>query len=629
MPFTVRRIAVALASAAVMAMGLCVAAPAFAAQPVGGDVSPDVVSAAEAQAQTDFALLPNLPPVTPGKLKIFHIIAEVKPWTVAPGIVVQAWTYNGTVPGPTLHVRAGDRVRVIFTNHLPEPTTIHWHGISVTPDMDGVPGFSQAAVQPGQSFTYEFTSNDPGTYMYHTHFDDFNQLDRGLYGAFVVDEKTKQPYDRDYLMLLSSWRVFSGSENYFSINGKSYPLTKPYLVRSGDRVRIREINISGTEFHTMHIHGHKFTLVAVDGQPVPLAARQKMVTVTLGPGETRDIALVANAQPGTWMVHCHVVDHMMNGGMGPGGLITAIQYENAPDRLSSLAAADTMSMSPGGGGESGAEGGGGAPSGPPLQFGTTLLLGTIAGLTIFFGLPFAAMKRVSKRGIAFLNAIAIGVLYFLLFDILRQAGEPVLTAMHSMQLGAPTSAFVGITAVYLGGFLVGLVGLVFLSRWLIRRAKSTGPDGAINPLALATAIAIGIGSHNFSEGLAIGQSAATGAVQLAALLIVGFGLHNMTEGFGIAAPLAGTGGAGIGTIVRLGLIGGAPTFLGTLVGYHFVSPVLSVVFLTLAAGAIIYVIGEMTKVGGKVGHQEWATIGIFLGFAAGFGTDLILNVAGA
>ena len=455
MPFVVRRIAVALASITCMALGVCCAAPALAAQPLSGDVSPAIVSAAEAQAQTDFALLPNIPPVTPDKLKIFHIVAEIKPWFVAPGIVVQAWTYNGTVPGPTLHVRAGDRVRVIFTNHLPEPTTIHWHGLSVTPDMDGVPGFSQPAVQPGQTFTYEFTATDPGTYMYHTHFDDFNQLDRGLYGAFVVDEKTKQPYDRDYLMLLSSWRVFSGSENYFSINGKSYPLTKPFLVRSGDRVRIREINISGTEFHTMHIHGHKFTLVAVDGQPVPTAARQKMVTVTLGPGETRYIAILADAQPGTWMVHCHVVDHMMNGGMGPGGLITAIQYVNAPDRFSTLAAADTMSMSPGG--ASSGEGDSAAPSGPPLPFGTTLLLGTIAGLTIFFGLPFAAMKRVSKRGIAFLNAIAIGVLFFLLYDILRQASEPVLTAMHAMQLGASTSAFVGITAVYLCGFLVGLV----------------------------------------------------------------------------------------------------------------------------------------------------------------------------
>ena len=623
MSFVTRRVAVSLAFAVVFALSLY--AKASAAQPQTGDISAAVISAAETQAQADFALLPDLPPVASGKLKTFHIIAEIKPWLVAPGIVVQAWTYNGTVPGPTIHVRAGDRVRVIFTNHLPEPTTIHWHGIEVRADMDGVPGFSQDAVQPGQTFTYEFTANDPGTYIYHTHFDDFNQLDRGLYGAVVVDEKTKQPYDRDYLMLLSSWRVFSGAENFFSINGKSYPLTKPYVVRRGDRVRIREINISGTEFHTMHIHGHKFTIVAVDGQPVPLAARQKMVTLLIGPGETRDIALVADAQPGTWMVHCHVVDHMMNGGMGPGGLISSIQYENAPDRLSTLAMADKMTSSPGGGGD--AEGG--AAPGPPLGLSATLILGTIAGLTIFFGLPFAAMKRISRRGIAFLNAIAIGVLFFLLFDILRQAGEPVLNALHDLRLGAPAFQFAGMAAVYLGGLLVGLVGLVVLTSWLIRRAKSAAPDGGISALALATAIAIGIGMHNFSEGLAIGQSAATGAVQLAALLIIGFGLHNMTEGFGIAAPLAGTGGAGLGTIVRLGLIGGAPTFLGTLIGYHFVSPVLSVIFLTLAAGAIIYVIGEMTKVGGKFGHQELATIGIFLGFAAGFGTDLILNVAGA
>jgi zinc transporter ZupT len=616
-----RRIAVALAPVLVTAVLACAARPANADPSPTGDVSQAVVSAAEAQAQAEYSMLPNLPPVAPGNVKTYHIIAEIKPWLVAPGIVVQAWTYNGTVPGPTLHVRAGDRVRVIFTNHLPEPTTIHWHGIDVAPDMDGVPGMSQTAVQPGATFTYEFIAGEPGTYIYHTHFDDFNQLDRGLYGAVVVDEKGPQPYDRDYLMLLSSWRVYSDAENYFSINGKSYPLTKPYVVRSGDRVRIREINISGTEFHTMHIHGHKFAIVSVDGQPVPLSARQKMVTVTIGPGETRDIAFVANAKPGTWMVHCHVVDHMMNGAVGPGGLVTAIQYVNAPDRLSTLAMADTMVMAPGGGsGDSG---------GAPLALSTTLILGTIAGLTIFFGLPFAAMKRISKRGIAFLNAIAIGVLFFLLFDILRQAGEPVTAALQAVRLGAPASTFAGLTAIYLGGLLVGLVGLVFLSRWLIRRAKTAGPEGGISPLALATAIAVGIGSHNFSEGLAIGQSSATGAVQLAALLIIGFGLHNMTEGFGIAAPLAGTGGASLGTIIRLGLIGGAPTFLGTLVGYHFVSPVLSVVFLTLAAGAIIYVIGEMTKVGGKVGHPELATVGIFLGFAAGFGTDLILNVAGA
>jgi ZIP family zinc transporter len=149
-------------------------------------------------------------------------------------------------------------------------------------------------------------------------------------------------------------------------------------------------------------------------------------------------------------------------------------------------------------------------------------------------------------------------------------------------------------------------------------------------MALATTIALGIGLHNFSEGLAIGQSAATGAIALAVLLIIGFGLHNMTEGFGIAAPLVGSEAkANAGDIVRLGLIGGGPTFLGTVVGYHFVSPTLSVLFLTLAAGAIIYVIGEMTKAGGRIGYKEFATVGVFLGFLLGLGTDLILTAAGA
>lgn len=585
-------------------------------------LQPSFRASVEAQAKTDFDLLPALPPVSSAKVKTFCVYAEVAPWEVAPGVIQQAWTYNGTVPGPTIHVREGDRVQVVLVNDLPEPTTIHWHGLPVDPDMDGVPGMSQNPVAPGQSFMYEFTASTPGTYIYHTHYDDLNQLDRGLYGAVVVDEaKPKELYDRDYLMLLSSWRILSNAENYFSINGKSYPLTKPFMVRSGQHVRIREINISGTEFHTMHLHGHRFMVVAVDGQTVAPANRQLMVTLTIGPGETRDIAFVANAKPGTWMVHCHVLDHMMNGAVGPGGLVTAIQYENAPNKLKAMATQDVMAMSPAGAGGEGGGGGGGRPLAPIAVY----VLGAIAGLTIFFGLPFATMKSMSAKGIAFLNAIAIGILFFLLFDILRQASDPVESALRNIALGAPRGPFLGLLAVYLCGLAVGLLSLVFFSKSFLAKTSL----GGLSPLGLATMIASGIGLHNFSEGLAIGQSAATGAIQLALLLIIGFGLHNMTEGFGIAAPLAGSGGAKVSTIVRLGLIGGGPTFLGTVIGYHFVSPVLSVLFLTLAAGAIIYVISEMTKVGARFGFREVATVGIFLGFAAGLGTDLILSAAGA
>ncbi|HEY7995151.1 MAG TPA: multicopper oxidase domain-containing protein [Candidatus Eremiobacteraceae bacterium] len=614
-------------SGSVAVAALVIALTVFHASPARAqdDLAPTDTQMAQAEsaAHRDFDLLPALPAVTAGHLKTIRLIAEVKPWTVAPGITVNAWTYNGTVPGPTIHVRQGDRIRVLFTNHLPEPTTIHWHGLNVPADMDGVPGMSQAAVQPGQTFVYEFTATDPGTYIYHTHYDDLFQLDSGLYGAFVVDpaKPAKDRYDRDYLMLVSSWRIHSSSENYFSIDGKSYPLTKPFLVRKGDRVRLRTIDISGTEFHTMHLHGHRFQIVAIDGQDVVPAQRQNMVTVTIGPGETRDLAFTANAQPGTWMVHCHVADHMMNGGVGPGGLITSIQYEGAPDRQTSMATADQMMAMPG---DSGGEGGG--ASGPPLNQTTTIILGGIAGLTIFFGLPFAAMKNLSSKGIAFLNATAIGVLFFLLYDILKQAGEPIGAALAATHVGVSAAPFVTLVATYLIGLTIGLVGLVIISRFALDRYKS---GGEISPMGLAMTIALGIGSHNFSEGLAIGQSAATGAVQLAVVLIIGFGLHNMTEGFGIAAPLAGRAPTGFWQIVRLGLIGGAPTFLGTVVGYRFTSPILSVAFLTLAAGAIMWVIGEMTSAGRRIGHKELAAFGVLAGFILGFGTDLVLASAGA
>lgn len=575
---------------------------------------------AEAGALRDFNALPSLPHVSAGKTKTFYLFAEVNDWEIAPGTTVKAWTYDGTVPGPTIHVRQGDRVRVVLVNKLPEATTIHWHGLPVGPDMDGVPGLSQSAVAPDQAFVYSFVASEPGTYIYHTHFDDFNQLDRGLYGAVVVDDaKPAQRFEREYLMLLSSWRVHSDTENFFSINGKSYPLTRPFVVHPGDRVRVREINISGTEFHTMHLHGHRFQTIAMDGQAVAAANRQRMVTLSIGPGETRDIAFVANAQPGTWMFHCHVADHMMNGAIGPGGLVTAVQYDNAPDKLAALAGQDLMASS--GGGGSGASGSGAAP----LSSTGVYILGAIAGLTIFFGLPFAAMRRVPSGGIAFLNAIAIGVLFFLLFDILRQAGAPLEDALHQIQTGAPRGTFFALILTYVVGLGIGLLGLVFFARSFIARRGG----GALPPLALATMIAAGIGLHNFSEGLAIGQSAATGAMQLALLLIIGFGLHNMTEGFGIAAPLAGSTGASLSSIVRLGLIGGGPTFLGTVIGYRFVSPLLSVLFLTLAAGAIIYVIGEMMNVGRKIGFRELAAVGVFVGFIAGLGTDLILTAAGA
>ena len=262
-----------------------------------------------------------------------------------------------------------------------------------------------------------------------------------------------------------------------------------------------------------------------------------------------------------------------------------------------------------------------------LGFWQTILLGAIAGFTIFLGLPVAKLRNVSPQLMSFLNSLAVGVLFFLLFDVVRQASEPVDDALRAWQTGGGNAnAFVTLTIIFVIGILVGLVGLVFATRGFMRSAKHA--TGA-NPLALSLIIATGIGMHNFAEGLAIGQSAATGAVELALMLIIGFGLHNATEGFGIAAPLMAQDNIRWRFLILAGLIGGAPTFLGTVVGYTFVSPSLSVLFLTLAAGAIIFVIGEMLHVTRRFGFVEVGVVGLAVGFLIAYGTDLILTAAGA
>lgn len=284
--------------------------------------------AREHQAAVDVTYGRSLRPVSvSGRLKVFRLTAAPLKWELEPGVVVRAWGYNGQVPGPTIRVRQGDVVRVEFTNHLPEPTTVHWHGIPVPNDMDGVPNITQKPIPPGGSFIYQFVAKYPGTYIYHTHYDDLTQLDSGLYGAIIIDPPNPPHFDREYVMLISSWRLHgSEEENAFSINGKSYPWTIPMPVRLGDRVRVRMINISGNCMHVMHLHGHLFHVIAKDGTPVNGALENSQ---SLSPGETYDVAFVAN-NPGIWMFHCHIVDHMMSANMAhmndPGGLITLVKY---------------------------------------------------------------------------------------------------------------------------------------------------------------------------------------------------------------------------------------------------------------------------------------------------------------
>jgi ZIP family zinc transporter len=260
------------------------------------------------------------------------------------------------------------------------------------------------------------------------------------------------------------------------------------------------------------------------------------------------------------------------------------------------------------------------------------LLGAIAGFTIFLGLPLGRARTTLPQLRSLLNAIAVGILVFLLFDVLEHAWEPIDEAATDRQIGTALGYGFLLTA----GIAAGLLGLIYFDRWVAaRNARRTGsrPTGWRSPAGqLALLIATGIGLHNFAEGLAIGNSAASGEIALAVLLVIGFGLHNATEGFGIVAPLAGWGEIARpswGFLAVLGLIGGGPTFLGTLIGQSFTSEPVSVVFLALAAGSILYVVIELLAVGRKLALKQVIGWGILVGLVLGFATDAIVIAAGA
>jgi ZIP family zinc transporter len=271
----------------------------------------------------------------------------------------------------------------------------------------------------------------------------------------------------------------------------------------------------------------------------------------------------------------------------------------------------------------------------------TLLLGAIAGCTIFIGLPVARLSTVPPWLRSLLAATATGILLFLLWDVLSTAVDPVETALTAGRDGR----FAWLATLLTGGFALGLLSLVYYDGWMKARRRKAflGPGAAstaefehehhfkgLSPARwLAVFIASGIGLHNFSEGLAIGQSAAQDALSLAYVLVIGFALHNATEGFGICAPLSGdTEMPSWGFLGLLGLIGGAPTFVGTVIGQSWTSEAASVVFLALAGGSILYVVIELLNVLRGAGSKAMVTWGILLGLTLGFGTDFVLVAAG-
>ncbi len=259
-----------------------------------------------------------------------------------------------------------------------------------------------------------------------------------------------------------------------------------------------------------------------------------------------------------------------------------------------------------------------------------LILGAVAGFTIYFGLPVARLKAVSPQAKGMLNAAAAGILLFLLVEIMGDAFEAVGPKVIGALSGAvPAQSGLLYSALLVGGVALGLLGLVWFEQRFIRKGKGADLPGKLSAekaKRIAMMIAIGIGLHNFSEGLAIGQSYASGAISLALLLVVGFGLHNATEGFGIAAPLSGVRPSWR-FVALLGLIGGGPTFLGAIVGGFWVSEAVSVLFLSLAAGAIIYVVKELLYHGRINGEGLKVMAFLVLGFFIGFFTDLLIKFA--
>lgn len=264
----------------------------------------------------------SLPLRRVGQVKVGHLIAEPVQHEFAPGLNAEVWGYNGSTPGPTIEANEGDRLRIYVTNRLPEPTTVHWHGVILPNGMDGVSGLNQVPIQPGETFVYEFTVNEPATYMYHPHYDEMTQIAMGMAGMLIVHPKVPRgpKVDRDFALMTHEWRVDAGTRrpnpnemtgfNVLTFNSKAFPATEPLLVGKGERVRIRLGNLSPMDHHPIHIHGVHFNVTATDGGYIPPSAQWPENTVLVPVGSTRTIEFVAK-ESGDWAMHCHMTHHTM------------------------------------------------------------------------------------------------------------------------------------------------------------------------------------------------------------------------------------------------------------------------------------------------------------------------------
>jgi manganese oxidase len=253
-------------------------------------------------------------------VKVYDLTAEIVEWEVEAGKVVEGWTYNGIVPGPTIKVDVGDRVRINLKNELPESTGLHIHGVEkLANNMDGVPDITQDPIHPGESFTYEFTATAPAVAMYHSHHNATKQVGNGMLGALMIGQiqlPAGSSVDQEIPMILNDTGTIG-----FSLNGKSFPATKPYTAKIGDQILVHYMN-EGVTAHPMHLHGMPGTIVARDGYPTPL---QRVDTVTVNPGE-RVSVLHDITEPGVWAWHCHILPHAESS-TGMFGMVTALIVE--------------------------------------------------------------------------------------------------------------------------------------------------------------------------------------------------------------------------------------------------------------------------------------------------------------
>jgi len=261
----------------------------------------------------------DLPFTVDNGTKVFHLIAEPVKQQIAPNKTLDVWGFNGSAPGPTIQITQGDRIRIVVDNHLPEPTSMHWHGFEIPHNMDGGPGISQDPIAPGGRFVYEFTLHQAGTFSYHSHM--AMQEMMGMLGAFIMHPKAAYAprVDKDFVVLLQEYAVLPNNTvpnsmnmefNWLVFNGKTGPATTPLVVRLGDRVRIRLINL-GMDHHPIHLHGHTFYTTGTEGGRIPEAAWVPGNTALVGVAQSRDVEFIAN-NPGDWMLHCHLPHHMMN-----------------------------------------------------------------------------------------------------------------------------------------------------------------------------------------------------------------------------------------------------------------------------------------------------------------------------